>query len=360
MNENYYDILGVSKGATEDEIKKAYRELAKQYHPDRNKTKGAESKFKKINEAYEVLSDSQKKQQYDMFGSGAGAGARAGAGANGYGQYGSEFDFGTAGFDFFKDIFGGSGFGASSNRGADIEDNITISFEDAYAGKPVKLQVRKQVQCGGCKGSGSKNGQSQVCPNCNGHRYVKYPLMGMYIEQVCGTCQGKGSIIKDPCDKCRGSGLEKKVVEIQIDIPAGIENNMTLRYPGYGNPGVGAAPSNNGDLLLKVYVKSSKNFERKQNDLYIKLDVSLEDLLMGKEKSITLPNQKEIKVKIEQGHSPNEEIRIPKLGFPQINSRNVGSLVIQLYLKLPKKLSDTQEKCFSEFMKSLNEKSSWW
>lgn len=348
---NYYEILGVNKNATDDEIKKAYRKLALKYHPDKNKdNKSVEDKLKQVNQAYSVLSDKQKRQQYDTFGT-------ADNHQGGFDTSGFDFSGGFNVNDIFKDIFGG-GFGNSGeSRGSDIEARISINFEDSYTGKNIKIPVKKFIKCEGCHGSGSQNGKVQTCMSCKGTGSVKTHFMGMYVSQTCGTCYGKGNIIRDPCHKCNGVGLEKKSTEIEVSIPPGVENNMKLRFQGYGNSGMGNNP--NGDLLLTVLVSNSKNFERKQNDLCTKLTVELEDIILGSVKKILLPNGKEIEVPIEGGKSPNEQIRIPKFGFTQVNSRHVGYLVIDLHLNLPKKLTNDQKVLFKQFSDSLKQKSSW-
>lgn len=358
MKEDYYDILGVSKNATAEEIKQQYRKLALQYHPDRNKDnpKAAEEKFKKINQAYETLSDPKRKQQYDMTGTDD-------PNANNFGGF--DFGFGGAGGNFnfddiFKDMFGGFGGGSQQTKGSDIEESITLSFDEAYTGKKATIKVKKNASCEKCYGSGSKNGKTQVCGNCNGAGVTRSSLMGMFVSQTCGKCQGQGSIIKDPCDKCHGYGTEKKITDLVIDIPAGVENNMKLRFSGYGNSGKNGR--SNGDLILHCYVSPSKVFSRKDNDLHTTLEVSLRDIVYGNKIPLTLPGNKKINVDIPVAYSPHKELKISGLGFQQINSRNIGALIIQLQLILPKKFTDEQKKLFDGFLDSLDKKpsSSWW
>jgi molecular chaperone DnaJ len=356
MKEDYYEILGVSKNATPEELKQQYRKLALKYHPDRNTNdkKNAEEKFKKINQAYEVLSDPQKKQQYDNFGTADGN------------QNFNGFDFGggqTGGFNFediFKDVFSGfGGGGATSRKAPDIEEAVSLTFEESYTGKQILMNVKKNVSCTGCNGSGSRNGKTQTCSSCNGSGHVRTSVMGLYMSQSCGRCHGEGSVIKDPCDRCHGSGIEKKISEVKVDIPAGVENYMKLRFPGLGNGG--KKTQQNGDLILQCNVGSSKTFKRIDNDLHLIIDVTLKDIILGANLPVILPNKKTVEVIIPNGHSPAKEIRMNGLGFPQINSRSVGALIIALNLKLPKKLNDDQLKLFENFMDSLDKKtSSWW
>ena len=356
MKENYYDILGVSKSATPDELKQAYRKLALQYHPDRNKDnpKVAEEKFKKINQAYETLSDPQRKQQYDVTGSDdPNAFGGFGAGANG------GFDFGAgAGFNFddiFKDMFGGFGGGHQrSNKGSDIEETISLSFEEAYTGKKATLKVKKNITCEKCYGTGSKSGKPQTCGSCHGAGVVRSSLMGMFVSQTCERCRGQGTMIKDPCDKCNSQGTEKKMTDITVDIPAGVENNMKLRFSGYGNSGKNG--KSNGDLILHCYVANSKNFTRKDNNLHTTLDISLKDIIYGNKLPLILPGNKKIEVEIPVGYSPHKELKVSGLGFQQINSRNIGALIIELNLVLPKKFTEEQKALFDTFDSSLEKK----
>ena len=351
MKEDYYKILGISRDASAEEIKQQYRKMALKYHPDRNpdNKKESEETFKKVNQAYEVLSDPQKKQQYDNFGTEDGGGFDFGFG--GGGQGGFNFD------EIFKDVF--SGFSRSSGRGgADIEENITLSFEESYMGVSKNIMAKKKISCGTCSGTGSKNSKTQTCGGCQGAGVVRTSIMGMYMSQTCNRCNGSGSIIRDPCDKCGGSGLEKKNTEIKLDIPAGVENNMKLRFPGLGNSG--GKNQSNGDLLLQCSVSSHKIFTRKESDLCMKLDVSIKDIILGAKIPVTLPDNKSITVEIPAGHTVQEDIRMPKMGFHQINSRHVGAFVVSLNLKLPKKLNEEQKKLFNNFVTSLEQKSSWW
>lgn len=357
MKENYYDILGVTKEATPEELKQAYRKLALQYHPDRNKDnpKAAEEKFKKINQAYETLSDPARKQQYDMTGTDDPNSNFNGFdfGFGGGGQGGFNFD------DILKDMFGGFGGSQQQTRGSDIEESVNLSFDEAYTGKKTTIKTKKSVTCEKCYGTGSKNGKTQTCNNCHGAGVTRSSLMGMFVSQTCHKCGGQGAIIKDPCDKCHGYGTEKKITDVTIDIPAGVENNMKLRFSGYGNSGKNG--KSNGDLILHCYVSNSKNFSRKDNDLYTTLEISLKDIIYGNKLPLILPGNKKIDVEIPVGYSPHKELKIAGLGFQQINSRNIGALIIQLNLVLPKKFTDEQKKLFDAFINSLEKKtSSWW
>lgn len=357
MKENYYDILGVDKNVTPEELKQQYRKLALKHHPDRNKDnpKAAEEKFKKINQAYETLSDPKRRQNYDMTGTDNPSGN--------FNDHG--FDFGGDGSfnfeDIIKDMFGG-GFGNNAqqnNRGSDIEETVNLTFDETYTGKKINLKIKKNTSCEKCYGSGSKNGQTQVCHNCQGTGFMRSSLMGMFVSQTCNKCLGTGALIKNPCEKCHGAGVEKKLTDVTLDIPAGVENNMKLRFSGYGNSGKNG--KSNGDLILNCYVSNSKIFTRKNNDLYTIINISLKDLIYGSKIPTTLPGGKIIDIEIPVGYSPHKELKINGLGFPQINSRNVGVLIINLNLILPKKFTDEQKSYFDKFIDSLEKKnSSWW
>jgi molecular chaperone DnaJ len=359
MKENYYDILGVEKNATPEEIKQKFRKLALKYHPDRNKDnlKEAEEKFKKINEAYEALSDPQKKQQYDTFGTTDPNNGAGGFDFSDFAQQGAGFNF----EDILKDVFGG-GFGGQqrSASGGDIEESISLTFDEAYNGKTATIKVKKNVSCSQCNGSGSKNNKHQTCNSCNGSGVVRSSLMGMFVSQNCNKCGGSGNVIKDPCEKCHGYGIEKKLTDVTIDIPAGVENNMKLRFGGFGHSGKNG--KNPGDLILHCYVANSKIFTRKDYDLCMNLNVSLKDILYGNNLNIILPGNKKIEINVPAGQELHKTLKINGLGFHQINSRNIGSLIITFHLDLPKKLTSHQKELFDQFVDSLESKknSSWW
>lgn len=359
MKEDYYDILGVKKTATQEEIKQQYKKLALKNHPDRNPNdkKNAEVKMMKINKAYQILSDPQQKQQYDTFGTTNGNQSNP----NDFGGFDfSGFGGGHGGMNFddiFKDIFGGFSQGNSSRKGSDIEEHVVLTFDESYTGKTTTINVKKNISCTSCNGSGSKNGKTQTCSHCHGHGVTRTNLMGMYVSQTCGHCHGEGTIIRDPCDRCHGSGIEKKYTEVKIDIPAGVEHNMKLRFPGLGNSGKPV----HGDLIIHCSVGSSKLFTRKGNDLHMQLEIGLKSIILGDKIAVTLPGNKKVNIDIPSGFSPNKDIRISGLGFQQINSRNVGVLIVSLNLKLPKKLNQQQQEAFDKFITSLEEKNtSWW
>jgi molecular chaperone DnaJ len=279
-----------------------------------------------------------------------------------FGGFDFGFGGGQGGFNFddiLKDMFGGFGGSQQQNKGSDIEESVNLSFDESYTGKKATIKTKKSVSCERCYGTGSKNGKTQTCNNCNGAGVTRSSLMGMYVSQTCNKCGGQGAVIKDPCDKCHGYGTEKKITDVVIDIPAGVENNMKLRFSGYGNSGKNG--KSNGDLILHCYVSSSKNFTRKDNDLYTTIEISLKDIIYGSKIPVVLPGNKTINVDIPVGYSPHKELKVAGAGFQQINSRNIGALIIQLNLVLPKKFTDEQKTLFDAFINSLEKKtSSWW
>ena len=282
---DYYEVLGVQKGASDDEIKKAFRKQSKKYHPDLNPgNKEAEEKFKEVNEAYQVLSDQDKRSKYDQFGH---AGVDPNFGAGGGGFNGAGFDFG----DIFGDIFGGGfgGFGGGSRRngprrGNDIRQVVDISFEEAAFGCTRKLNIQTQEKCESCGGSGAKKGTTAAtCSNCHGTGRIQTQqrtILGyMTTETTCPHCHGEGKIIKDPCSDCRGTGTVRKTKTIEVQIPSGIDNNQTIQLSGKGEAGQKGGP--NGDLLLTVRVRPHEIFRRQGNDVYIDMPVSFVEAALG-------------------------------------------------------------------------------
>jgi molecular chaperone DnaJ len=355
MKEDYYNILGVERNATPEEIKQQYRKMALKHHPDRNPNnkKESEEKFKQINQAYEILSDTKKRQQYDNFGSGDGNNNFEGFDFN-FNNTGQGFNFD----DLFKDVFSGFTSSGKTQGGSSIEEHIHLSFEESYTGISKNINIKKKISCTHCNGTGSKNNKTQNCSNCNGTGATRVSLMGMYVSQTCNRCYGNGTIIRDPCEKCKGEGVEKKTTEITLDIPAGVEDNMKLRFPGLGNSG--GKNKINGDLLLQCSVSNHKIFTRKGQDLCINLKISLQDIVLGGKIPLTLPNNQVIEVEIPAGYSPHQPKIVSKLGFAQINSHHIGNLVITFQIDIPKKLNKEQEILFKNFITSLDQKSSWW
>lgn len=359
MAKNYYDILGVNKDSSADEIKKAFRKLAHQHHPD--KTKGDASsaqKFKDASEAYSVLSDDKKRAEYDTYGQtfagGAGPSAGAGQGFGGFdfsgfggqaGQDGFEFDLG----DIFGDLFGGAGGGRERpKRGRDISIDVELPFAEAIFGTERKILLNKTAVCTDCKGSGAKHGtEMHTCRVCNGKGKVhetRRSLMGTFsTARTCSECSGAGKVPKEKCPTCRGAGVMRKEQEISVKIPSGIDDGEMIRLTGAGEAVVAGTP---GDLYIKVHVKRHPVFKKEGSDLTTEISLKLSSALLGEEYSLqTLDG--EIKVKIPEGVSHGEILRVKGKGVPIEKGRR-GDLLIHLSVKLPHKLSRDARKLVEE------------
>lgn len=348
MKKDYYEILGVNKSASKEEIKKAFYKLAHKYHPD--KKDGDEKKFKEVNEAYQVLSDDGKRANYDQFGAGfenmRGGQNQNGAYQGGFGgfdfsgfQNGADFDFGNLN-DIFSDFFGGGMGGRREvRRGRDISTEIQISFKDSVFGINRKILITKTSKCSICEGKGAKPGtKMETCKKCNGQgkiREVKRTILGSISStKLCENCFGSGETPKEVCEKCHGAGVLRKEEEISIEIPAGIRNGEMIRMTGFGEAIKNGTP---GDLYIKINVASHPIFKREGNDLIMNLNLKLSDALLGTEYPIeTLDG--EIKVKIPEGVSVNEILRVKGKGIPMSKNKR-GDILIKLNIKMPNKLS---------------------
>lgn len=350
---DYYEVLGVSKGASDDEIKKAYRKMAKKYHPDANPgDKTAEAKFKEVNEAYEVLSDAQKKAQYDQFGHAA---FEQGMGGGGGYYSNMEFDMGDLG-DIFGSMFGFGG-GTSRRRtgpqkGADVNVNIQITFEEAVFGTTKDIQINATVECDTCKGTGAKPGtHAETCSRCGGsgqERFVQQSMFGsMTSVRTCSQCGGTGKVIKDPCQKCKGTGRTKAKKNFEVKIPKGIDNGQTIRLSGGGEPGVRGGGY--GDLLVTVYVQPDKYFVRKGMDVYCDVPISFVQAALGDEITLkTLYGEESYTVK--PGTQPEEVVRLRSKGISSLRNPNIkGDMIITLKVKVPTDLTTRQKELLKEF-----------
>ncbi|MCX6701973.1 MAG: molecular chaperone DnaJ [Candidatus Zambryskibacteria bacterium] len=349
MAKDYYQTLGVDKKAPKEEIKKAFRTLAHKYHPD--KKTGDDAKFKEINEAYSVLSDDNKRAQYDQFGS---AGPTSGFSGQGTGGFG-DFDFsqftqgGNGGFEFdFGDLFGNA-FGGSrrrqAKRGRDISIDIELSFEESVFGVERTVLLNKVSKCDVCDGTGAEKGSEMVkCATCNGKgqiREVKRTFFGQFeTTNTCETCLGTGKVPKAKCQVCRGQGILKKESEIKVKIPAGIDNGEMIRLSGGGEAisgGQTGLPAQSGDLYIKIYVKKHPIFRKDGHNLIMDLNIKLTDALLGGEETVnTLDGA--IKVKIPEGITHGEVLRIKGKGIP-FDKHYRGDILIKLHISIPKKLS---------------------
>ena len=359
---DYYEVLGVSKSASEDEIKKAFRKLAKQYHPDLHPgDKEAEEKFKEVNEADEILTNPDKTSKYDQFGF-AGVDPNYGAGAAGAGGFGGFADMG----DIFDSIFGGFGFGgarASSNpnaprKGSDIRASVNIDFMEACKGKTVKVRVNKTVQCDDCHGSGAAAGSgTKTCPECNGKGQKVITQQSLFgsVRQVvtCDRCKGKGKIVDTPCRKCSGQGVVKKVTEVEVDIPAGIADGQIVRLAGGGNAGANGGPS--GDLMVSVNVRPDPIFERDGFDVWTEIPITYTQAALGDE--ITIPTvDGKVTYTVPEGTQTGTVFRLRGKGIQKIRSSAHGDHYVRVTIEVPRNLSKEQKNILREYEKTLSDK----
>ena len=361
---DYYEVLGVSRSASEDEIKKAYRKLAKKYHPDLNPGNAeAEQKFKEVNEAYEVLSDSNKKARYDQFGF-AGVDPNYGAGAGGGGGFGgfTDFDFGDLG-DIFGSFFGGGfGGGARSSRngpqrGESIRAGVTVSFEEAAFGCEKEVTVDRVDQCPTCKGSGCESGTTpEVCSQCGGTGTVqqrRQTPMGVFATTTtCPKCGGRGKIIHSPCKDCGGTGQQRKRRTIQVNIPAGIDNGQTISLRGQGSAGKNGGPA--GDLLITVTVRPHQLFRREGNDVLCEAPITFTQAVLGGEMEIPTIDGK-VKYDIPEGTQTGTTFRLRGKGIPNLNGRGRGDQYVTVYIETPRNLNREQKEALKKFSQSLGE-----
>ncbi len=353
---DYYEVLGVQKSASVDEIKKAYRRLAIQYHPDKNPgNKDAEEKFKEATEAYQVLADEKKRQAYDQFGF-AGVEDFGGAGGGSYDFSevfrGFEDIFGDFG-GFFDSFFGGGGRRRErrpdrGQRGADHRYDVEIPFTDAVFGTKIEISFQRNESCTSCNGTGSDKGSSRkLCPSCGGSGQVRRSSGFFSISTPCPTCRGEGEIIEKPCSSCSGSGLIAKPRKLKVSIPAGIENGKRIAIPGQGDGGVSGGPS--GDLYVYVRIKPHKYFERDGNDIYCVIPISFTQAALGSDILVTTLDDKKIKVKIPPGTQNDKILRVKDEGIPHLHSpERRGDLYIKLRITVPSKLSNQAKTLLKE------------
>ncbi|HHU84079.1 MAG TPA: molecular chaperone DnaJ [Clostridiales bacterium] len=354
---DYYEVLEINKDASDDEIKKAYRQKAKQFHPDLNPDdKQAEEKFKEANEAYEVLSDTDKRAKYDRFGhAGVDPSYSTGQGT-GYSPFEGSMDFDIG--DIFSSFFGG-GFGQSSNpnpnapqRGSDIQTTITISFEEAAKGCKKTVSIPRIEVCDECSGSGAAKGTStHTCPDCNGRGYINVQtrsLFGMMnTQKTCSKCSGKGSVFDTPCSKCKGKGRIRRNVDIDINIPAGIDDQQAVTIRGQGNRGINGGAS--GDLRIGINVRPHPFFERDGYNVWCDFNISFAQAALGDELKVpTLDGF--VKYSIHPGTQPEDIFKLSDKGIQRLNGRGRGDQYVRIHVQVPKNLNDKQK----ELIKQLN------
>lgn len=357
-----YEILGISKSATDDEIKKAFRRLAKQYHPDANPgDKVAEEKFKEINEAYSILSDPDKKANYDRFGY-AGVDPSAGGGGFGGGFGGSAFDMGDI-FDMFGGIFGGSGGSRRSQansptRGDDVGLRVTIDFNEAVFGCKKDISYSRVEKCDSCGGSGAAKGTSaSTCKKCGGSGRInvqkRTPFGIMQSVGQCDECGGRGKIITNPCGECRGSGFVRKKKTLEVNIPAGIDNGQRIALHGQGDCGTNGGP--NGDLLIQVAIRSHALFIREGFNLRYELPITFVDATLGAKITIPTPDG-DGELTIPEGTQTGTTFSIKGKGVPKLNGKGRGDLLVTVVIETPKGLSRKQRELLEEFSNTMNDK----
>lgn len=351
---DYYEVLGVAKTASEDELKKAYRKLARKYHPDvnRDNPKEAEEKFKEVNEAYEILSNAERRAQYDQFGHAAfdaanGGGGFGGAGAGGFSDIFDMF-FGQAGFGF------GGGRQAGPERGADLRYDMEISFEDAAFGLETEIQVPRTEDCSTCQGSGAAPGtHPETCPECRGTGQVQVtqntPFGRMVNVRSCERCRGEGKIVKTPCKECNGRGKVRVKRKIKIKVPGGVDNGSRLRVAHEGEAGQRGGPP--GDLYVYLFVKQHKLFTREGNDVVCEVPINFVQAALGDEIEVpTLDGR--VKLKVPEGTQTGTVFRIKDKGIPHLRGHGRGDQHVRVKIVTPKKLTDRQKELLQEFAKA--------
>ena len=351
---DFYEVLGVSRGASADEIKKAYRKKAKELHPDRNKDNpNAETQFKEVGEAYDVLKDADKRAAYDRFGhaafeGGIGGGARPGGPGQG--------DFASAFSDVFDDLFGdfmggqrgGAGGRQRAARGSDLRYNLRVTLEDAYSGLQKSITVPTSVQCGSCNGSGAEGGaEPTTCPTCSGMGKVRAQQGFFTVERTCPTCSGLGQTIKNPCKGCGGAGRVEKERALSVNIPAGVETGTRIRLSGEGEAGLRGGPP--GDLYIFIEVAKHKLFDRDENHLFCHVPVSMTTAALGGDLEVPTIDGGRARVKIPAGSQAGRQMRLRGKGMPALRGGGTGDMFIELAVETPVNLTSRQKEILKEF-----------
>lgn len=369
---DYYEVLGVNKNATDDELKKAYRKLAKKYHPDANpdNKEEAEKKFKEVNEAYETLSDAQKRRMYDQFGPDGPQGF-----GGGQGPFGGGYSYSTSGFEGFGDFgdlgdifssFFGGGFGGrqsskNSNRprkGADLNLKMDITFEEAFLGVEKEVVITRNETCSDCNGTGAKPGTKPTkCPDCHGTGQVtqiQNTILGqVQTTRTCSRCHGTGEIIAEVCDNCKGKGTVRKQPKIKVKIPAGIDDNQTVVLRGEGEPGIKGGPK--GDLYITLRIKKHSIYSRKGNNVLCDIPVTMTQATLGADLEIPMVDGSKVIYRIPEGTQTGTKFVIKNKGFKYVNSSSEGDFVFTIQVQTPKRLSKEQRELFMKLAETMNE-----
>lgn len=364
---DYYEVLGVEKSASADDLKRAYRQMAKKYHPDLNPgNQEAEQKFKEVNEAYEVLSDSSKRAKYDQFGhAGVDPNYGAGAGGAGYGGYGGAYTNVDIG-DIFGDVFGSFFGGGSSRRrssaipGDDVNASLTLTFEEAIFGCEKSVTITRKENCSECNGTGAAKGtKAETCPTCRGTGRVKTVSQTMFgamqSERTCTNCYGTGKIIKTPCKNCNGTGQERKQRTITVTIPAGIANGQVVTLSGQGCAGIKGGPA--GDLNISISVRPHSIFERKNFDLFCDFPITIAQAALGCDIDVPLPDGTKTTQKVSDGTQSGTVLNLKGKGVPYLNSKGRGNLYVRIVVETPKNLNSRQKELLKEFDAIANNRS---
>lgn len=349
---DYYDVLGVSKGASADELKKAFRRKAKELHPDSNRDNpNAEAQFKEANEAYDVLKDPDKKAAYDRYGHAAFEG-----GMGGGGHPGGQGDFASAFSDVFEDLFGDfmggqrGGGRQRASRGSDLRYNLRVTLEEAYSGLQKAISVPTSVSCGSCSGTGAEGGsEPSTCPTCSGMGKVRAQQGFFTVERTCPTCSGMGRIIKNPCKTCAGSGREQKNRSLSVNIPAGVETGTRIRLAGEGEAGLRGGPT--GDLYIFVEVQDHELFQRDGMDLFCSVPVSMTTAAMGGDVEVPTIDGGRSRVKVPAGSQSGRQMRLRHKGMPALRGGGSGDMFIELAVETPVNLTSKQKELLREFEK---------
>jgi len=353
---DYYDVLGVSRGASAEELKKAYRQKAKELHPDRNSDNAnAEAQFKEVNEAYDVLKDADKKAAYDRYGHAAFEGGMGG-GRGGGGYAGGNADFASAFSDVFEDLFGdfmggrgGAGSGRSrAQRGSDLRYNLRVSLEEAFSGVQKTINVPTSVACDTCRGTGAEGGAEPVtCPTCSGMGKVRAQQGFFTVERTCPTCNGMGQIVKNPCRSCGGAGRVEKERALSVNIPAGVETGTRIRLAGEGEAGLRGGPS--GDLYIFIEVRDHALFQRDGVNLYLRVPVSITTAALGGEIEVATIDGGKARVKVPAGSQTGKQMRLRAKGMPALRGGGTGDMVLELAVETPVNLTARQRELLEEF-----------